>query len=258
MFFKTFLQRFGGEKQSADPYRVAFLSGISAKRPNEARNLEAMQTAAPKSPASSSGTCGCRRQEPHRWAGAGPTGRRIRLDRAYVRYAGDSWNVVGGKFANPFVGTDLVWDDDFNPLGIAGSTTLPVFGNLELRATGTCSIVNEQTLDDDSAMGGGQLTAHPPPGDDWQPTAAVGYYAHTIGSLANAGPGDIRDNFLTPDDSGYRSDFDLANATIELKYTGFGDRWPARKRPRLAAALRGERGVLNRPIPRCFYGRISI
>lgn len=150
----------------------------------------------------------------------------VSLDRAYLRYTGDNWQVVGGKIANPFVGTDLVWDGDVNPLGFAATATLPLSETSNLRATGIYSIVDEQTLERDSDMWGGQLTTRLAVNDDWQIDAAFAYYDYTIGSLVNAGAGDTRDNILTPDGLAYLSDFDLANAIVELRYNGFGDAWP--------------------------------
>lgn len=48
----------------------------------------------------------------------------VSLDRAYVRYGFDDFQLVGGKFAKPFTSTELVWDGDVNPYGVAGRYTL--------------------------------------------------------------------------------------------------------------------------------------
>ncbi len=150
----------------------------------------------------------------------------VSLDRAYLNYAGDSWNVVGGKFANPFERTDLVWDGDVNPTGAAASVVLPEWNDLALRATGIYSIIDEQALGKDSDMWGGQITVRLTTGGDWELNAAAAYFDYSIGSFANAGPGDFRDNLLVTDGSAYLSDFDLTHAIIEFRYTGLGDRWP--------------------------------
>ena len=59
------------------------------------------------------------------------------LARAYVSYRPTAnLFLVGGKFRNPFYTTDLVWDSDINPQGLAQTYTLPVGekDTLELRA----------------------------------------------------------------------------------------------------------------------------
>ena len=46
------------------------------------------------------------------------------FDRAYVRYRwGDSFNVVGGRFGNPWYGSELVWANDLSFDGVAAQWT---------------------------------------------------------------------------------------------------------------------------------------
>lgn len=53
--------------------------------------------------------------------------KNIWLDKAYIKYSfNKNISVVGGKFSNPFVNTDLVWDGDITPEGIALQTKFPV------------------------------------------------------------------------------------------------------------------------------------
>jgi hypothetical protein len=48
------------------------------------------------------------------------------LDRAFVRYEPASWlGLSGGRFRNPFLGTDLVWADDLNFEGFAAALKAP-------------------------------------------------------------------------------------------------------------------------------------
>ena len=48
----------------------------------------------------------------------------IGLDRAYMNAKIKPWlNVVGGRFANPWFSTDLLWDPDLAFDGIAASFT---------------------------------------------------------------------------------------------------------------------------------------
>jgi len=51
----------------------------------------------------------------------------LQLDRAYIRYQPSAAAEVNlGRFKNPFVGTELVWDEDLSFEGIAASAKAPV------------------------------------------------------------------------------------------------------------------------------------
>jgi hypothetical protein len=51
----------------------------------------------------------------------------VQLDRAYVRYQPSAAVEVNtGRFKNPFVGTELVWDEDLSFEGIAASAKAPL------------------------------------------------------------------------------------------------------------------------------------
>lgn len=41
------------------------------------------------------------------------------LDRAYFKHKIGDFNIIGGKMENPFFCTDVIWDSDINPEGIA-------------------------------------------------------------------------------------------------------------------------------------------
>lgn len=45
----------------------------------------------------------------------------ISVDRAYLELKQGGAFLTGGKFANPFTTTELVWDGDVNPQGVAGA-----------------------------------------------------------------------------------------------------------------------------------------
>ena len=47
----------------------------------------------------------------------------ISLDRAYLGVRLGDLFLSGGKFANPFLRTDLVWDGDVNPQGAGARYT---------------------------------------------------------------------------------------------------------------------------------------
>jgi hypothetical protein len=79
------------------------------------------------------------------------------LDRVYLQLTYRNVFLTGGKFANPFLKTDLVWDGDVNPQGVAGSYTLSGSGQITPKLIGVYSIIDEQTIDRDSYMLGGQV-----------------------------------------------------------------------------------------------------
>ena len=61
----------------------------------------------------------------------------LSLDRAYVNYAPVEWmTLVGGRMPNPWLSTDLMWDEDLNFDGFAG-TFKPSIGNGNFRPFAT-------------------------------------------------------------------------------------------------------------------------
>ena len=61
---------------------------------------------------------------PNQTQGANSAKYNFGLDRAYLKAEIKPWlNVVGGRFANPWLSTDLVWDPDLAFDGIAASLT---------------------------------------------------------------------------------------------------------------------------------------
>jgi hypothetical protein len=154
----------------------------------------------------------------------------VSLDRLYLELTYQDLLLTGGKFANPFLRTDLVWDGDVNPQGVAGSYTFSGSGEggITPRLIGVYSIIDEQTIDRDSYMLGGQVQFGIKPGRDLSLTLAGAYYDYTINSLINADAGDTRSNHLTSDGKAYISDFDLLSAIAVVEYRGFGERYPIR------------------------------
>lgn len=150
----------------------------------------------------------------------------VSLDRAYAEYRGERGFVVGGKFANPLANTDLVWDGDVNPAGLAGGYTLYRNGGFSAAATGVFAVIDEQTAGRDSDMLGGQLSLSLAPAPDWSLALHGGYYDYSIGSLANADAGDIRGNRLAPGGTEYLSAFELLDILGELRYSGWSAEWP--------------------------------
>ena len=148
------------------------------------------------------------------------------LDRAFLRYATETVSLTGGKFENPFLSTDLVWDGDVNPQGVAGTATLPSIGGMTPNVSGLFFLIDERSDVANSWMGGGQLLLRSAWSGPVRGTAALGYYDYEIRGLGAAGPGDTRSNRLTPSETAYRSDFDLVDVLAQVAYDGWGPRWP--------------------------------
>jgi hypothetical protein len=151
----------------------------------------------------------------------------VGLDLAYAKASFGALDLYAGKFDNPFVRTDLVWDGDVNPEGLAAIYTLGLGGSVKLRASGLYVAVDEAPAARDSKMVGGQLALSAKPGPDWQADIGGGYYDYSLDALTGADAGDFRTNLLRPG-GGYLSDFDLLNIVGSLTYTGLGTRWPVR------------------------------
>jgi hypothetical protein len=150
------------------------------------------------------------------------------LDMASVELSRPRWGLVAGKFTNPLLSTELVWDGDVNPQGLSGRVTVGKATSVTGTLTALYFIVDQQAGDTGSTMGGGQFALKAKAGARWQVTAAAGYYDYRIRSLAAAGPGDTRSNRLAPGGTAYLSDFDLFDALVAVDYTGFGERYPLR------------------------------
>lgn len=152
----------------------------------------------------------------------------ISLDRLYLELNHQHFFLTGGKFGNPFLRTDLVWDGDVNPQGVAGSYTSSGSKKVISKLTSIYSIIDEQSIAPDSYMVGGQIEFSIHPAPDLSLTLAGAYYDYTIRSLRNADAGDTRSNYLTPDGTAYISDFDLFDAIVMVEYRGLGERYPIR------------------------------
>jgi hypothetical protein len=152
----------------------------------------------------------------------------VSLDAASVELNRPHWGVVGGKFLNPFLSTELVWDGDVNPQGVAGHVVVGDKKSVTSTLTGVYSIVDQQVGDSSSRMAGGQLSVSAPAGSGWKITGSAAYYDYRIRSLATADAGDTRSNRMATGGKAYLSDFDLLDALVAVDYTGFGERYPLR------------------------------
>lgn len=150
----------------------------------------------------------------------------VGLDRLYASYRLGNAMLWGGKFANPFRTSSLVWDGDVNPQGAAVDYERRVRDGARLHATALYFAVDEHTAGDDSHMLGGQLGLQTDTGT-WGTEAYLAYYHYMLDGIGGADPTDFRTNLLSAD-GGYLSDFHLANVILGGTYGGFGEAWPLR------------------------------
>ncbi len=106
------------------------------------------------------------------------------IDRAYIRWQGESlrWlSLTGGRMPNPFFtvySSDVVWDDDFNPEGVAENLKFKL-GGAELFVNLAQIVLDEDssgTPDTDQWLFGQQVGATTSPVHDVKTTLAVAYY----------------------------------------------------------------------------------
>lgn len=149
---------------------------------------------------------------------------QINLSQLYASLSFGDMIFHAGKFPQPFQRTDLVWDGDVNPQGLAASYILEASDTFSVAATGLYFLIDEAVGGPDSKMAGGQLTFDARV-SDWRVDLSGAYYDYRLQAFGGAGAGDFRSNLLTPDGS-YLSDFNLVDVIAKLGYDGFGDRWP--------------------------------
>jgi hypothetical protein len=157
----------------------------------------------------------------------------ISLDKLYIEMNRYNFSLSAGKFANPFQRTDLVWDGDVNPQGLAGSYTFKGSKFFIPKISGMYFIIDEHTSTNipESEMLGAQLQLTSHPVEDLTASLACGYYNYNLGNLSSstAGSGDIRSNnidILGPDNVQYTSDFNLLDVIAVCEYKRLGEYYP--------------------------------
>ena len=150
----------------------------------------------------------------------------VSLDQVFARATFGQLTISAGKFPLPFVRTDMVWDGDVSPQGVAAEVKTPI-GRTTLRAASLYFLIDEAVAGKDSRMIGGQLGLDAPLGGLWRIGAAASYYDYQLRSLVAADAGDFRTNLLAPGDR-YLSDFNLFDAIGFVEYRGFSAQWPLR------------------------------
>lgn len=150
----------------------------------------------------------------------------VSLDQAFIRGTFGNLQVTAGKIPQTFVRTELVWDGDVSPQGVAATYRFDLGGGSTLRANGLYFLVDESVAGPNSDMIGGQLQFETAPGTPLRFELAAGYYDYQLRSLAGGDAGDFRTNrFLN---GRYLSDFDLLDVIGAVTFNGFGERWPVR------------------------------
>lgn len=148
----------------------------------------------------------------------------VNLDRVFLSATRGSLTASAGKFALPFRASDLVWDGDVSPQGVAVSFA-PTGALGRLQATGLFTVIDENAAGPDSTMTGGQIYWRTPAGQPSSFGLAVAYLDYDLSHVANAQAGDFRSNRLGPNGD-YLSDFNLLDIMGEARFPGLYDHWP--------------------------------
>lgn len=149
------------------------------------------------------------------------------LDQAWLQLNLGDLKLFGGKMPQPFTRTELVWDGDVNPQGIAATWRHARADGSAWRANGLFFLVDERVAGADSTMLGVQFGHDTRAFGDWKFDASLALYDYSLKSVAGADSGDWRTNLLNPDGT-YLSDFRLVDAIVGATWSGLGERWPLR------------------------------
>jgi Putative porin len=175
---------------------------------------------------------------------------QVSLDQAYVHADFGALQVDAGKFGNPFSRTDLVWDGDVSPQGLAAiyEKSLGADRGATLRLVALYSPVDEQATGPDSNLYGVQAKLGRAFSDRrWEFDFSAGYYDYDLGSLTGGDAGDYRNNLLDAAGRRYQSDFDLLDVIAGATWLGLGEAWPLGLRVdlirNLGAATSADNGV---------------
>ena len=131
-----------------------------------------------------------------------------------------------GKVPQPFVRTELVWDGDVNPQGLAASYRMPFGNGASVKASGLYFLVDEASGGIDSRMIGGQLQLEAPVSRTVKFELAAGYYDYRLASLTGGDMGDFRTNRFAG--GSYLSDYNLLDVIAAAQFSGLGEKWPVR------------------------------
>lgn len=148
----------------------------------------------------------------------------ISLDQAFLHLSRGGLELWGGKFPQVFRRTDLVWDGDVSPQGVAVRYRAPLAEGLSLGATGMYFPIERSVAGPDSTMTGAQVELAAT-ASGWSAALAAAYYDYSLGSVASADAGDFRGN-LRDLSGAYLSDFGLVDVIARLDAQPWDERWP--------------------------------
>jgi len=147
----------------------------------------------------------------------------VSLDQAWIRYAGGRLTAYVGKFPQMLQRTDMLWDGDVSPQGVAVAYDAEL-GGAHLDGRGLYFVIDEAAVARDSDMIGGQLALSAPLAPGIKAGLTGSYYHYRLGSVAGADAGDFRGNLLFG--GRYLSDYHLLEGIATLGWTGLSPRWP--------------------------------
>jgi hypothetical protein len=151
----------------------------------------------------------------------------VKLAQAYVRGELGPLQLIAGKMPQPFQRTELLWDGDVNPQGVAAAYRAPFGPSGSLKLSGLYFLVDESAAGPDSDMLGGQLSLGQALSTNLKLELSAAYYDYRLRSAPGTTAASFRGNLVGPD-GGYLSDFELFDGVATVTYDGLGPRWPVR------------------------------
>lgn len=147
--------------------------------------------------------------------------KKIWIDRAYAKYKPEFLEgsmIVGGKMANPFVHTNMIWDSDVNPEGVWAVYQHPGFGDFQPFAGFGFFQLNHNSNDGDSTLHAYQVGSVWKINKDVKWTAALAYYdyGHYEDNFSRAKSNTESGGNLTAEE------FNVLNLTNKVSWKAFG------------------------------------
>ena len=149
------------------------------------------------------------------------------LDRFYLTYRPfKALTLTGGKFQNPFKSTEMIWDEDVQPEGLAETLTFREVGPLKtVTLVGGQFVLSEVAAATDSAMFGWQVILEATPSKDLTLALAGAYYDfEKTDRIARAlATGDLKSGNTnrttgTGAETRFLSDFRIVNVLGQVDY----------------------------------------
>lgn len=167
---------------------------------------------------------------------------QIALDQVWIKaQLGEGVEVVAGKFPQPFVRTDMVWEADVSPQGLGFGLRHDFGESAGFLANGIYFVIDESAGGPDSRMIGGQGVAWFKPVDELKLDIALGYYNFRLASLAGGDTGDFRSNRMLA--GRYLSNYKLLDNIVVADWYGLGQRWPVKLTADLVHNFGAPRGM---------------